>query len=807
MDVGGLDVKLGLRLMRKSWGVTLVGGVAMAVTIGLGTSIFTIWNTATATTLPLPDGDRIVAIQTFDAATQQIHRDSSLQDLRRWREHLRTVTDVSAMRRVQRTLASPDGAAGRISVAEMTASAFRLVRVQPVLGRPLLDEDERDGTNVVVIGVAQWQQGFASDPAVLGRRLRLDDVDYTVVGVMPEAFGFPVSEHIWIPLRTNPSDDPGARTPGVFVFARLAPGFTQESAHAEVAALGLLPQNRGPQANESLRARVVPYVAGLFSLDASRRWTGSLVLVLAALLLLPPCANIGILVYARAVTRREEFATRYALGASRRRIVTQIFVEVLVLAAAAGMAGLLVARQFAFAERLSAAVLPDMGPGHVPFWFDFRPSPGTVLCLAGLVAIAAVIAGALPGMRVTGRWRKAGLHALGERGAGVGLGRTWTALLAMQVAVAVAVLPIGAQVIWGISKSSLSGPGMDVDRFLTGWVVMEGDDARFGARQSELVHRLNAEAAISGVTLSADPLMNESGAEVEVGGGAERATGRVAVNRVDPAFFELFGARFRMGRTFDAADFGPGQSQAIVVTRTFATEIAGTENVLGRRVRYVTRQDAHVSPEPERWYEIVGVVEDFPSDYDRATVYHPLLPGPVRQVTVTLRVGPDAALAATRLREVTRAIDPGLRIARLQSLGEIYRQRGSVGSTLSFMLGSVMLIVVLFAMAGMYTLMAFIVAQRWREVGVRCALGASPRRLVAEIFGRSLVPLVIGASVGCLMAFLIDSSIQVEDVGGLRIPGVVPATAMVMILVGVVALAGPARRAIRINPVDALRAQ
>lgn len=153
--------------------------------------------------------------------------------------------------------------------------------------------------------------------------------------------------------------------------------------------------------------------------------------------------------------------------------------------------------------------------------------------------------------------------------------------------------------------------------------------------------------------MSADPLMDESGANVEVDGGAERATGRVAVNRVDAAFFDVFGARVRMGRTFEATDFGPGQSHSIVVTRTFATEVAGTESVLGRRVRYVTRQDAGVSPEAERWYEIVGVVEDFPPDYDQATVFHPLLPGPVRQLTVTLWVGPDAGLAATRLREVT----------------------------------------------------------------------------------------------------------------------------------------------------------
>ena len=812
----GLDAKLGLRLMRKSWGLTLVGGVAMAVTVGLGTSIFTIWNSATTTTLPLPEGDRIVAIQTVDARTRQIHRDSAVPDLRRWREALRSVADVSAMRRVQRTLVTPDGAARPVSVAEMTASAFRLVRVQPLLGRPLLDEDERGGAHVVVIGFKEWREGFSSDPEVLGRRLRLDDVDYTVVGVMPEGFTFPVSQHFWVPLSTDRADTAKDQTARVFVFGRLAPGFTYESAQAEVSTFGMTSQGRAGEVRE-LRVRVVPYVAGLFSLDASRRWTGTLVLSLAALLLLPPCANIGILVYARAVTRREEFAMRYALGASRGRIITQIFIEVLVLAAASGVAGFILARQLAFAERLAEAVLPTMGPGNVPFWFDFSPSLSVVLCLAGLVAVGAALAGAIPGIRVTGRWRRTGLHTAGERAMRMGLGRTWTALLAVQVAVAVAVLPVGTEILWGIVKPSLRGPGLDVDRFLTGSLVTESADSRFGARQSALVERLKQEAVISGVTLSADPLMDESGAKVEVDGGTPRATHHVAFNHVDASFFDMFGARIRMGRTFEAADFGPGRSPAIVVNRTFATEVLGTDNVLGRRVRYATRpaaqnpkpnadQTAKVSPTPEPWYEIVGVIDDFPADYDQPTLYHPLQPGPVRQVTVTIRVGPDAELAATRLREVTNTLDPGLRIARLRSLGEIYGERGSVHSTFGALVGSVMVIVVLFAVAGMYTLMAFIVSQRWREIGVRCALGAPPRRLVREIFGRSLVPLAIGASVGCLLAIAIDSSVTVEDVGGLSIPGIVPATAIVMILVGVLAVAGPARRAIRIDAAEALRA-
>ena len=804
-DVVGLDVKLGLRLMRKSWGLTLVGGVAMALTIGLGTAIFTLWNTATTTTLPLSDGDRIVAIQSSDAATQQIHRDSSLPDFMRWRELLRSVTDVSAMRLVERTLITPGGASGPISVAEMTASAFRLTRVPPMLGRPLMDEDERGDANAVVIGFELWRAGFSSDPAVLGRRLQLDDVSYTVVGVMPREFAFPVSQRIWIPLRANLSDYSRDQPPDVFVFARLAQDVTVESAQAEVVTLGLA-QDRVARPNEQtslLRPRVVPYVAGLFSIDASRRWTGSMVLLIAALLLLPPCANIAILVYARAVTRREEFAARYALGATRARIVTQIFVEALVLAAAAGIVGSLLAREFAV--RISRLVLPAVGPENVPFWFDFSPSLTTVLCLAGLVVVAAAIAGGVPGVRVTGRWRS-GLHPLGERGTSVGLGWTWTALLATQVAVSIAVLPTATQMIWGLLKPTMSGPGLAVEQYLTGWLVMEGDTSRFGARQSELVDRLEGEAAISGVTMSAFPLMEESGADVEVmevNGVAERAEGQTAFNRVDRAFFDVFGVRFRAGRKFDATDFGRGQSHAIVVNRTFAIEIAGSENPLGRRVRYTTPQETGVSPGP--LYEIVGVVEDFPANNHRATVYHPLLPAPVHQVSFTVRVGPEAGLAAARLREVTKAIDPALGIGRLRSLGEIYRQWRSVAYTLVFMLGSIMLIVLLFAMAGMYTLLAFIVAQRWREIGLRCALGARPGRLVTGIFGRALVPLVIGASAGCLVALLIDSSIQVEEVGGQSIPGIVPAAAVVMILVGVLALAGPARRAIRIDPAEALR--
>src|SRR5688572_15150855 len=169
-----LDARLGLRMLRRSWGLTLVGGLAMAVTIGLGASMFTIWDTVAGTRLPLDEGDRIVAIQPFDRAAQRVHRTTPLPDFRRWRETLQSVEHVSAMRPIVPAVIARDGAEDSVAAAEMTASAFKLARVRPLLGRPLIEDDEREGAEpVAVIGYRLWQEGFSSDPAVLGQRIQI----------------------------------------------------------------------------------------------------------------------------------------------------------------------------------------------------------------------------------------------------------------------------------------------------------------------------------------------------------------------------------------------------------------------------------------------------------------------------------------------------------------------------------------------------------------------------------------------------------------------------------------------------------
>ena len=225
-----LDARLGLRMLRRFWGLTLVGGLAMAVTIGLGAAIFTIWATFAATSLPLDEGDRVVAIQPFDKAAQRIHRETPLPDFRRWRETLRSVEQVSAMRPIDPAVITREGGIGSVHAAEMTASGFQLARVQPLLGRPLMEEDEREGADpVAVIGYELWQSGFSSDPAVLGQRIQIGDTPHIVVGVMPEGFRFPMNQRLWTPLRTNPVGEVRPGSTDVFVFARLVPGATLEA--------------------------------------------------------------------------------------------------------------------------------------------------------------------------------------------------------------------------------------------------------------------------------------------------------------------------------------------------------------------------------------------------------------------------------------------------------------------------------------------------------------------------------------------------------------------------------------------------
>jgi putative ABC transport system permease protein len=798
-----VDTKLGLRMLRKHWALTLIGGVAMTAAITLGASVFNFVQGISGTKLPLEEGERVVILQPWNTGSRTGRR-ASMDDFERWRRELQSLVDTGAFRRTERNLTTDAGPAGPLTVAEMSAAGFRVARVAPRLGRFFIEDDEQAGAPpVVVIGYNVWRSRFAADPEVIGRRVQLDGTFHTVTGVMPPGFAFPVNDQYWTPVRATDREE-------VTVFARLASGATLERAQAEVEALGLLPSAAigappGPQ-----KPRVVPYITGI----SGERNLGLLRIVplLFALLLVPPCVNIAVLIYARTVARQGEFAARTALGASRSRIVAQIFIEVLLLAAAAAGAALVLAPRVT--ETLSYMVLF----GNRGFWIDFGLSYRTILFASALALLAALIAGAIPALRATRRWQLAGgLHAL-NRGYAPRLGKAWTAIVVAQVALSVAVMPTSVEFAWDSLRPAILGPGFEADEFLAAQLAMDAREApaaaaaRFSVLRAEVVRQLKAEPGISAVTMFEFEPFAERNVDVEVdlaGPGSSVVQDRKSVNfnQVDSAFFEAFGLPLLAGRGFEPGD---PQRSAVVVNRSFVNRVLPGGNPLGRRVRVVNRNG------PAAAYEIVGLVGDQFSQSEQPTMYRPLAPvaavpeaGAVLSVRFAMHTGsPIPSGLENRLRQITAALDPALRVDDLQTLGEIYWYM----SVPEYIGGSGMVAlalgIVLFSVAGIYTLMAFTVVQRRREIGIRSALGASPQRLVLGIFRRVLLPVSAGVALGGLAALLLDfylSPLLFVQEGGRPLPWILPAAEAFILLVGVIAVFGPTRRALGVDPVEALR--
>ncbi|HSU17576.1 ABC transporter permease [Longimicrobium sp.] len=826
--ISWLDFKLGARMLVKYPALTLVGGLGMAVAIAIGAALFDVIQAYLDPTIPLDQGERIVAIQSWDAARG--HRTHpSLHDFAAWKDEVRSFEPLGAFQPHWRNLVAADGQAEPVQVAEMNAAGFRVARVPPLLGRPLTADDERKGAPpVLVIAWDVWQTRFAGDPHVLGRTLQLGDQRYTVVGVMPKGFAFPMNHHLWAAMREDPADYAEGKSPPVFVFGRMAQGVTPERAQAELTAIGARTAVTAPGTHERLQPRIVPYTYPLLGLDDDGDPAEMhMMQFMVSLLLVVVCANVAILVYARTVTRQGEITVRSALGASRRRIVAQLFVEALVLSAAAAAVGLVLAA--VGLKQAHELMLQEMA-GGAPFWMKLHLSSTTVIYVAGLTVLAAVIAGVLPAVQATGQQLQSSLRQLGG-GTGLRLGKTWTALIILQVAFAVAVLPAAVFTVWDSVRHATFQAGFAADQFLSATVAMDGElppsaearqyqadySARFAGYQAELVRRLKADPGVTAVTVALALPGSEPKSLVEVdgakGAGAETATGHQARrSRVDAEFFGAFDAPVLSGRGFYEGDFNAA-STAVVVNRAFVKQFLGGGNAVGRRVRYVSTRDEPPPPDVEdgRWYEIVGVVRDLPAtamepgDVE-ARMYHPLVPGQVYPVSIGVKVGRGSPAAfAGRLREVATALDPALRLHDVLPLDEVYRKSQVATRLTAWALALVTLSVLLLSAAGIYALMSFTVAQRRREIGIRSALGAHPRQIVGAIFSRAVVQLAAGVVVGAVVAALLDLGS-----GGTLMQGhaavLLPVVGVLMLLVGLLAAVIPARRGLRIEPTEALRA-
>ena len=432
-----LDVKLGGRMLLKYPGLTLAGGLALAIAIGIGAGWYDMWGKLLAPTIPLPEGDRVVLIETQNILTNA-PEPRVVRDFLEWRRELRTLEDLGAYRADTRNLILGNAAPEPIQMAELTAAAFRTARVPPLLGRALLDSDEMPGApRVVVLGYDVWQRSLGGRQDVVGSVVKLGNTPATVIGVMPEGFGYPVNHDAWTPLSLRASY--GALEGGaISVIGRLAPGVTREQANAELRVIGERASAALPATHAHLRPRVMR-LGGWSDVPDIAQFAMTNLPVLLVLII--ACLSVGTLVYARTATREGEIAVRSALGASRARIIGQLFVEALVLASIAATVGLIAADR-ALRWGMESAFADE---GGAPFWMTPGLKLTTILYAGGLAVASAAMLSFLPALKATRARVQPHLANLGTGGATLRFGRIWTGAMIVQVALTAIGIPIAME--------------------------------------------------------------------------------------------------------------------------------------------------------------------------------------------------------------------------------------------------------------------------------------------------------------------------------------------------------------------------
>jgi predicted permease len=794
-------------MLRRYPGLTLVSTFAIAVAIALGTLYFEGLNKWRNPRLPVADPDRIVSIRNWDVAKNAVEG-RMLQDFSVWREQLRTIDHLGAAYTFQRNLATDDGRIEPVRGAEITANAFSLVEARPILGRALTDRDEQPGEPpVMVISSAVWKTRFNNDQNVLGKTVKLGTASATIVGVMPDGFGFPVNHRVWVPLRANAATIAPRTGPSVSIFGRLAPDASLDDAQAELSVIGARLSTASPETHKNLRPRVSTYAKpllggeGLVIRNVLYAVNGIFVLLLAIM-----CTNVATLVFARTATRGWEMAVRAALGATRKRIIGQLFVEALVLSSAGAVLGLIIAR---VAMRYGLAMFS--GSDSLPYWIDADISWRTILYAALLATIGGAIIGVLPALRVTRVNVQDALRREGAAGSSLRFGGFWTTVIVVQVAITVAFIPLAGGGVFESNRFNQRAHGIGADRFLTASVSMDpegyvADSAALAGRArvsiDELQRRLAAEPGVERVAFADRlPVADQFKYEIAVDSSLGAPTSGLRVStlvHVAGDFFGAFGTAITAGRAFAPHDYENGR--VIMVNQSFVHHVLGDRNAIGQRVRIVAGEDSRATG--KEWYEIIGVVRDFgwqlPEPREQSAIYRPKLPLGSTDMSIAVRVrDPDAF--GDRLRTIAAEVDPTLRLTDVQRLTNVGGGEAKTNWALTWVAWVVSFVVLVLSCMGIHALMSFIVTRRTREIGVRIALGASAKRIVGGIFSRAFIQIAIGIIVGSALS-------AIGGLSGRGLSLLLTADA-IMLAAGLAACAVPLRRALSVNPTEALRAE
>ncbi|MFP5378593.1 MAG: ABC transporter permease [Vicinamibacteria bacterium] len=796
------DLGLALRMIRKQPGMAALAIVALALGIGLTTTMFSIVNGAVLRGLPFDESNRILHVAPFNIADQD-DGDTRVHTYAEFVARQQSFEQLAAFQVQLANVVGPDGMPERYQGARLTANMLRLLRVTPALGRDFVDADSRPGAEpVVLIGHRVWQERFDGAPDVVGQALRVNGVAMTVVGVMPESFRFPTNHDIWPALVIDPDNTAFGEGPGLEVIGRLRPGGSHAQASAEMATLWQQLQLEFPDRYEGYTTEVKTYIEEFIGSET----VSALYTMLAAVfgVLVIACANVANLVLARAADRGREIAVRTALGAGRARVMRQMLVEVLVLAAIGAAGGVAIAQA---GITLFNRAIVDTNP---PFWIDIRLDQTVLLFVVVASAVAALAAGIVPALRASRSDLMALMNDEGRGNSSLRMGRFSRGLVVVEMAVSFGLLVVSALVIQSIVNVSRADFGFTMADVWTARVAMTGEAYAEPSRRTQFVEALlprlealpGARSAAVGTGLPMGGpryALKLPGRDYATERDYHQAHGLIVSGR----YFETLGVAVD-GRTFTTADTETG-APVVIVNQAFARTYF-PQGAVGQQLALATGDD-------QAWRTIVGIVPDLgmgqtPGDGLAEAIYLPVTQVSATGLGLFVRATGAPLNLTAAARDAVRAIDPNLPIFNVLTVRQSLDNQTwafRVFGTLFMAFGFAALFL---ATVGLYGVMSFAVSRRTSEIGVRMALGAAGRDVLRLVLAQGLWQVGVGILLGAGLAAALGSAMSLLFFGVQpRDPATYVVVGAVLAATGLVACLIPARRAARVDPMEALRVQ
>ncbi|HEX6863856.1 MAG TPA: ABC transporter permease, partial [Thermoanaerobaculia bacterium] len=798
------DARFGIRRLARTPGQTLAAVIALALGIGLSTAVFSMTYGIVVRGLPFEEPEELLHLESDNPSQDQESLGVYLQDFLEWRRRQTSFEGLAAFYNETVNL-SGDSHPERVEGAYLSANAFDLLRARPVVGRGFrAGEDSPHAERVVVLGWGIWQARYDGDPDIVGRRVRVNGMPATVVGVMPKGFGFPLHQQVWQPLRLDPGRLPrGGAGQTVEVFGRLRDGVTLEQARTEMTGIARALAAELPATNQGRGAVVRPYTEKYLGDGPA----GILRVMLGAclLVLLLGCINVAALTTARAAQRSREMALRAALGAPRGRLVRLLLVETFLVAAL----GTVLAIPLALAGVRTFTVL--IAERNVPFWVDVALDHRALLFAAGLTLLAGLASGLVPALQAA----RAGLaEVLKDEGRSTSLRMGWTmrAIAVVEVAVSCALL-VGAGLMIQNVRHVSSRTEFRTSRLFTARLSLNESGYAGNAERvrfvEELLRRLREDpavlAAAAGSYVPATGSPTSSYAVEGEAYAAEKDYPVAHVASVSAGFFERFGAGVLRGRDFGTLAV-PGSLPVVLVNQSFARESWPGQDPLGRRIRIA------LNGRDEPWRTVVGVVPDLAMEYvatsdEGAGFYLPLSQEGSAVVNLVIETrDPDPLTITQRVRDHVAAVDSDLPIYYVYSMERAVEIVGFFPRFFAATFSIFGLCALLLASVGIYGVLALSVQRRTPEIGIRMALGARPGNVLGLVFRQGLTELLLGLALGLLLAWPTARLMSGLLVGvDPQDPPTFLGVALVLTAVSLLACWFPARRASRTDPVAAIR--